>query len=139
MHPEIALAWRVNPALPVVKLIGSVALAAMAYAFGRHDPAQWGFAGVVVLGLAGWAVRDVVAPVRLSADSTGVTVLAGLVGRRHLPWAQIDHVRVDTRVRRGLRTELLEIDAGDSLHLFSKQDLGADPEDVAAALAAVRP
>jgi hypothetical protein len=38
----------------------------------------------------------------------------------------------------GLRNELLEIDAGDSLHLFSGHDLGTDPAEVADALNALR-
>jgi hypothetical protein len=45
---------------------------------------------------------------------------------------------VDRRERRGLRTELLEIDAGESLHLFSVHDLGVPPEEVADALTALR-
>ena len=38
----------------------------------------------------------------------------------------------------GLRNQLLEIDTGDSLHLFSVHELGADPEEVAEALNALR-
>jgi hypothetical protein len=130
--------WRINPVLPAAKLIGAVALVSLAWAFGGPNPVQWVLVGVVAAGLAGWAVRDLIAPVRLAADTRGITVIAGYARRRHLPWAQIEHVRVDRREHRGLRSELLEIDAGDSLHLFGRHDLGAPPEDVAAALAALR-
>ena len=66
-------------------------------------------------GLAGWALRDLIAPVRLAADADGVTVVTGFARRRrHLPWAQIERVRVDRRDRLGLRSEMLEIDAGDA-------------------------
>ena len=138
MTSSETLSWRVSPAVVVAKLIGAVALAALAVAFGRHDPVQWVVAGAVVLVLVGWAVRDVLAPVRLAADRTGVTVLVGALSRRHLPWSQIERVRVDRRERRGLRSELLEIDAGESLHLFGVHDLGAPPEDVVEALRRLR-
>ena len=85
-------------------------------------------------GLLIWAVRDLVAPVRLTADLAGVTVPSGYLGRRHIPWSQVERIVVDTRSRRGLRTEILEIDTGASLHLFSRYDLDASPTDVAAAL-----
>ena len=65
-------------------------------------------------------------------------MVTGFAGRRQLGWAQIEAITVDRRGHRGLRTELLEIDAGDSLHLFSRNDLGADPEDVATMLRALR-
>jgi hypothetical protein len=138
MHSTDALTWRINPVLPVSKLIGAVALVVLAGAFGGYNPVRWAMGGIVALGLIGWALRDFITPVRLAADPTGITVVAGLMGRRHLPWSQIERVRVDRRERRGLRTELLEIDAGESLHLFSVHDLGVPPEEVADALTALR-
>jgi hypothetical protein len=74
-------------------------------------------------------------PVRLRADAEGVTLIAGVARRRRLAWSQIERVRVDERHRLGLRTELLEIDTGDALHLFTEHDLGVPPADVLAALA----
>ncbi|WP_082772702.1 PH domain-containing protein [Actinoplanes sp. TFC3] len=130
--------WRVKPVLPVTKLLGAVALIVLVVAFGREDPIQWVLAAAVALGLAGWALRDLVRPVRLAADATGVTLVAGYLARRHLPWAQIERVRVDRRERRGIRSELLEIDAGDSLYLLSVHELGSDPEEVAQELARLR-
>jgi Bacterial PH domain len=122
----------------VAKLLGAMAIVVLVLAFGRDDPVQWFLAVAVGLGLAGWALRDVVAPVRLAADPDGVTVIVGFAGRRRLAWSEIERVRVDRRHRLGVRTELLELDAGDSLHLFSRYDLGAEPADVLASLLVLR-
>ena len=132
------LQWRVRPVLPIAKLLGAVALVVLVVAFGREDPVQWFIAVVVAAALTGWAVRDLIAPVRLSADTSGVTMVVGFVRRRHVAWPQIERVRVDHRERMGLRNRLLEIDAGDSLHLFSLHELGTDPEEVAESLNALR-
>jgi hypothetical protein len=130
--------WRIKPVLPVTKLMGAVAVIVLALAFGGRDPVRWALAVVAAVALVVWAVRDLIAPVRLAADSTGVTVLTGFARRRHLPWPQVERVRVDRRTHRGLRSELLELDAGDSIYLFSAHELGALPEDVAADLADLR-
>ena len=132
------LQWRVRPVLPIAKLLGAVALVLLVVAFGGEDPVQWFVAIVVAATLTGWAVRDLIAPVRLSADTSGVTMVVGFLRRRHVAWPQIDRIRVDSRERMGLRNRLLEIDAGDSLHLFSEHELGTDPEEVAEALNALR-
>lgn len=132
------LLWRVKPVLPIAKLLGAVALVVLVVAFGRDDPVQWVMAIVAGVVLAGWAVRDLIAPVRLSADTSGITLVVGFARRRHVAWPRVERVRVDRRERRGLRSELLEIDAGDSLHLFSVHDLGTDPAEVAEALNALR-
>jgi hypothetical protein len=134
-----ALTWRINPVLPATKLLGAVALPVLSSAFGSRNTVQWVLVGIAVLALAGWALRDLIAPVRLAADPGGITVVVGFAGRRHLPWSQIEQVRVDRHEHRGLRSEMLEIDAGTSLHLFSKQDLNALPDEVAAALETLRP
>ena len=130
--------WRIKPVLPVTKALGAVAVLVLVLAFGRDDPVQWFLAVTAAVGLAGWALRDLIAPVRLAADPDGVTVVVGYAGRRRLAWSQIDRVRMDRRERLGLRTRLLELDAGDSLYLFSEHDLGADPEEVLGTLLALR-
>jgi hypothetical protein len=132
------LSWRVKPVLPATKLLGAVAVLVLVVAFGRRDPVQWFLAIVVAAGLTGWALGDLIRPVRLTADAEGLTLITGLLRRRRLAWAEIEGVRVDRRNRLGLRSELLEVDAGDSLYLFSVHELGAEPEDVAAALAELR-
>jgi hypothetical protein len=129
---------RIKSVLPVAKALGAVAVLVLVLAFGRDDPVQWFLAVTAAVGLAGWALRDLIAPVRLAADPDGVTVVVGYAGRRRLAWSQIDRVRMDRRERLGLRTRLLELDAGDSLYLFSEHDLGADPEEVLGTLLALR-
>jgi hypothetical protein len=130
--------WRIRPVVPVAKLLGAVGIVALVLAFGRDDPVQWFLAAVVTIGLAGWALRDLVAPIRLAADPDGVTVVVGFAGRRRLAWPEIERVRLDRRDRLGLRSELLEVDAGDYLYLFGRYDLGAEPEEVLASLQALR-
>lgn len=130
--------WRIKPVLPVTKLMGAVAVIVLVAAFGGNDPVRWSIAAVVAVALALWALRDLLAPVRLAADTSGVTVVAGFARRRHLPWSAIERVRVDRRTHRGLRSETLELDAGDAIYLFSANDLGALPEDVVAVLSDLR-
>jgi hypothetical protein len=130
--------WRIKPVLPVTKAMGVVAVLVLAAAFAGRDPVRWSLAAVLAVVLAIWAVRDLVAPVRLAADVGGITVITGFARRRHLPWAQIERVRVDVTSRRGLRSELLELDAGESIYLFSAHQLGALPDEVATALGALR-
>jgi hypothetical protein len=130
--------WRVKPVLPVTKLMGAVAVVVLAVAFAGRDPVRWVIAAIAGLALVLWALRDLIAPIRLAADPDGVTVIAGFVRRRRLLWDQIERVRVDRRTHRGLRSNMLELDAGDAIYLFSVNDLGAEPEDVAAALADLR-
>ncbi|MET8311759.1 MULTISPECIES: PH domain-containing protein [unclassified Micromonospora] len=131
--------WRVPTSVPLAKLAGAVVLVALGLLFAEGDPVQLTVIGLVAAGLAGWALRDLLAPVRLAVDPAGVVVTQGFAGRRLLPWATVERITVDRRPRLGLTTEHLEIDAGESLHLFSRYDLGAAPDDVAEALQAARP
>jgi hypothetical protein len=130
--------WRIRPVLPVTKGLGAIAIVVLVTAFGRDDRVQWVLAGAVALGLTLWALRDLVAPVRLAADADGLTVIDGFARRRRLSWAEIDRVRLDRRERLGLTTALLEIDTDDALYLHSMHDLGADPHDVLAELEQLR-
>ncbi len=134
-----SLSWRVRPVLPVAKLAGAAALVLLAVAFASGDLVQWAFALAGALGLTGWALRDLLRPVRLAADPAGITVVTGYLTRRQLPWSTIERVRVDRRNRRGIHSELLEIDAGETLLLLTTHELGGtDPEEVAAALNELR-
>jgi hypothetical protein len=129
--------WRVPRHVPLLKAAAAIlfALVALRYA---GDPGRWIVAllGAVLLGA--YAVRDLVAPVRLAADFDGVTVVTGFARRRQIPWADIERVRVDTRQRLGRRNEVLEVDTGESLYLFGAQELGTDLDRVAGTLAAIR-
>ncbi|MGI5524551.1 PH domain-containing protein [Micromonospora sp. CA-259024] len=131
--------WRVPASLPAAKLAGAVLLVALGLLFADGDPVRLVVAALAAATLAGWAVRDLVAPVRLTVAPAGLTVIHGFAGRRLLPWSAIEAIAVDRRPRLGLSSETLEIDAGSSLHLFGRYDLGATPEEVAAELRAVRP
>ncbi|MFI7591099.1 PH domain-containing protein [Micromonospora sp. NPDC049359] len=131
--------WRVPSTLPTAKLAGAVLLIALGLLFADGDPVRLVVAGVAAAALAVWAVRDLVAPVRLAVDPAGLTVIHGFAGRRLLPWSTVEAISVDRRQRLGLTGEVLEIDAGESLHLFGRYDLGATPEEVATALRAARP
>jgi hypothetical protein len=130
--------WRVKPALPVAKLVGAAALPALVAVFAADDLSRWILAGLVAAGIVVWAVRDLLIPVRLAADTTGITVVTGFARRRHVAWSQIERVRVEKTTRRGRRSEVLEIDAGDAIYTFTEPHLDAMPEDVALELAGLR-
>lgn len=131
--------WRVPASLPAVKLVGAALLVALGLLFADGDPVRLALAVLAAALLAVWAVRDLVVPVRLAVDPMGLTVVHGFASRRLLPWSAVEAIAVDRRPRLGLSSETLEIDAGSSLHLFGRYDLGATPEEVAAELRAVRP
>jgi hypothetical protein len=129
--------WRVNSGLAVLKGAVAVAFLVAALLF-RSDPAGFVIGLAAAAALGAFALRDLLVPVRLAADPTGVTVVSGFAGRRHLPWERIERIRVDERRRLGVRSQLLEIDTGDSLHLFSSYELSASCAEVAARLRALR-
>lgn len=124
--------------VPVFKLVGAVAFVAGGLLLADGDPVRLALALLAAAGLVVWAVRDLVAPVRIAIDPAGVTVISGYAGRRHLSWREIEKITLDTRPRRGLRSEILEIDTGSALHIFSRYDLDAPPDEVAAALRSAR-
>jgi hypothetical protein len=130
--------WRVPTVLPVLKLTGAAVLLAAGLLVGRHDAIGLAIGIVVAAGLAAWGTRDLVAADRLTVDQDGVTVVSGYAGRRRIDWPQIERIAVDSRTRRGLRSELLEIDTGETIHLLSRWDLGAHPEEVVERLGAFR-
>jgi hypothetical protein len=129
--------WRVPAAPAVAKLAGAVLLAVVAATSGT-ERARLLLVGVAALALAAWGLRDVLAPVRLAADEHGVTVIAGYAGHRRIPWPDVERVGVGEHRSLGRRTRILEIDTGETLHLFSRHDLGAPCQDVERALTALR-
>jgi hypothetical protein len=131
------LRWRVNSGLTALKISGAVVFLVVAVVFGS-DLVGLALGVAAALALGVFALRDVLVPVRLAADPTGVTVVSGFAGRRHLGWAEIERIRVDERRRLGTRSQLLEIDAGESLHLFSGYELSASCTEVAALLQNLR-
>lgn len=134
---QAATRWRVPPAQTAVKFAAAVACAALALV-SLGDPQFVLLAGVVAVGAAVLAVRDVLAPVRLEADEDGLTAVRGYATRTRLAWREVDAVRVDERRRLLSKTMLLEIETEDDLIMFSRFDLGADVRDVAEALTELR-
>ncbi|SCE71697.1 PH domain-containing protein [Micromonospora viridifaciens] len=130
--------WRVPVVLPVAKLVGALVLIALGLLFADGDLIRLVLAELAAAVLAGWAARDLVAPVRLSVDAEGISVRQGFAGWRRLPWPAVEAVRVERRTRRGLTAETLEIDAGESLHLFGRYDLDAPLDEVAEVLREAR-
>jgi hypothetical protein len=124
-----SLRWRVSTGFAVLKGVAAIGLV-VAGVFAAKDSRMLAAALVAAAILAVYAMRDVLAPVRLAADLEGVTVVSGYAGRHWVDWAQVERMRVDARSRGGMRSELLEIDAGEHLFLLSRYDLNAHPADV---------
>jgi PH (Pleckstrin Homology) domain-containing protein len=125
--------WRVPRKVPGGKLVAAAVVLGLA-ALSASEPWLWAGVAVVTAGLAGWALRDLVAPVRLAADPSGLTVVTGFAHRLRLAWSQVDRVRVDVR----RRSRLLEVDAGERLYLFSRYEVDADLDEVAERLESLR-
>lgn len=130
------LRWRVPKGQVSLKAVGAFAFAVAAVLIGSTLSLVVG--GLAALLLIGLVLRDVLVPVRVEADRGGVTVAVGFAGRRRLDWSDVERVRVDERQRLGTRSRLLEIDTGQTLHLFGVSDLAAPVEEVAAELQRLR-
>ncbi|MEO3796170.1 PH domain-containing protein [Nonomuraea sp. B10E15] len=127
--------WRVRRELAVLKILGALACAGLAlYWWAGADVGGVILAVPAAVLIGAMGLRDLLVPVRLAADESGITVVHGFAGRRHVPWEAISDIKVDVRRRWGVRSEMLEIDTGDFLHIFSPHELGASPTEVAAAL-----
>jgi hypothetical protein len=93
-----------------------------------------GLATLLVTYLAAFAT---IARPRLSADVNGLAV-RGFANTTHLPWHEVK-VKLQTTRRLGREQQTLELDADDRLVVLTRLDLGADPEEVAGVLHALRP
>ena len=136
--PVDSVRYRVDSRFTAVKICGFAIFTLVALAF-HDDRAKLAFTGLAALVTGVYALRDVVAPVRLAADRDGVTVISGYAGHRRLEWGAIERIRLDERRRLGTRSAALEIDTGDHLYLLSSYDLGTDPADAVEALAGLTP
>lgn len=125
--------WQVPRKVPIGKLVVA-AIVGVVGGFAGADLWQFVVVAAVVAGLAVWAARDLVEPVRLRADPSGLTVVTGFARRHRLGWSQVERVRVDVR----RRSRLLEVDTGDQLYLFSRYDVNADLDQVAGQLEQLR-
>jgi hypothetical protein len=95
-------------------------------------------AGTAAVVLAGYLVSDLLFRPRLRVDAAGIVINSPLV-RARLPWPAVEDVRADTRLRLGLRSTTLEIDAGATLAVLSRRAIGADPAAAAELIRAFRP
>lgn len=130
---EPVLRWRVRRDLLVMKIVAALALAGLAAlaVLSLGDPRGAILAGAASAVLAVLAARDILAPVRLTADSEGLVVVKGFAGSERVPWRSVERIRVDRRTRFTSHTELLEIDTGEGIHLLSRFDLGVPCHQVA--------
>lgn len=129
--------WRVPRPVIAAKLVATAAFALVALWF-SHDPSRLVVAALAALLLGAYAVRDLSSPVTLATTRDGVIVRRGFFGQRKLLWSQIERIRIDSRRRIAGRSNLLEIDTGTTIYLFSRYEIGADPSDVADELRAAR-
>ena len=132
-----SVSFRVPTRVPVAKFVLAALLLLASLVTGEPLASLVGV--LAAAGLAAYGLRDVLSPVRLAADATGLDLVRGYAGRRHLAWSDVERLHVDERLRLGVRTQLLEIDADVELYQFSRFDLGADPPEALAAVLAVRP
>ncbi len=116
-----------------------VAVVATGFAIPAGDPVRRVLALVVAAGLVSYGMRDLLVRVRLAAGPAGLAVVRGYAGHRRVFWFEIEHIRVDTRPRFGLRSQVLEIDVGETLYLFSASDLGVPCERAAETLHRLQP
>jgi hypothetical protein len=123
--------------VPVAKLALAAVLLVATVTFGRDEIAAFlGLGASLGLGIAG--LRDLMVPVRLEADLTGLTVTRGFGRRRHHPWEEIERVRIDDRRRLLGRSTLLEVDVDTTLYFFGRTELGVSPVEVLDEIAALR-
>jgi Bacterial PH domain len=129
-----AAAWSPRPIeTAAILAAGLVVLILAALA----DPAGRLLLGVAGLGLLAVATTDLLLRPRLTADAAGIQVRT-LATRHRLPWSALRRVEVDEHSRYGLMSRTLELEAGELLVVLGRRTLGADPRDVADALARIR-
>jgi len=93
----------------------------------------WAAAGM----LYAIAAMDIFLRPRLRADAAGVTVRS-LSGQRTFPWLALE-ARLRRIQRFGRSVTTLELDHDDTLIIFGRRELGADPEEVLRQLSDLRP
>lgn len=129
------LTCRPDPRYTALAAVGIVA-ALVALALAGDGPSR-AMAVVAIAVLLAYVVSDLVFSPRLVASGAGLTVRSPLV-RARLCWPEVEDVRADTRIRFGLRSTTLEIDAGETLIVLSGRAIGGDPAQVADRLRAMR-
>lgn len=113
-------------------------LVALGFALAADQATGRLLAAVAAAVLAAYVAADLLFRPRVLATFDGVEINSPLL-RTRLAWAEIEDVRADVRLRMGLRSTTLEIDAGATLAVLSRRAIGADPEAAARVIAAFRP
>jgi hypothetical protein len=135
--PGRSPALRFGPDRRITGLFGVGVLGAIILALAASDkPGHLIFALAAIV-LAGYAAADLLFWPRLAADVNGLRIRTPFA-RVDLRWSEVEDVRADARMRYGLRSTTLEVDAGATLVVFSRRALGADPavvQDLVRALA----
>jgi hypothetical protein len=118
----------------------TVALAVIAAALAAVSTDRSGtvLLALAALVLACYAAADLLWRPRLTVDAAGLRV-RGPGASAVLAWTDVEAVRADVRMRHGLRSVALEIDAGDRLLVLSRRVLGTDPEQAAEIVRAFDP
>lgn len=133
-----ARTWSAEPTL--VGVVWVLAAAAAGWLLLTDDPPGKLMAGIAAVLLIVIALFGTIARPRLAADSEGIAI-RGLFRSYRWPWAQVT-VRLVRSRRLGRDTAALEVEAdedgGEHLIVLTRLDLGADPEDVAEILTALR-
>ncbi|WP_439662451.1 PH domain-containing protein [Lentzea sp. HUAS TT2] len=122
---------------PLVASAWVVALALAVAALTVDDNAGRLLVGLATLLVTYLAAFATIARPRLTADVDGLAV-RGLTSTTRLPWHEVK-VKLQTTRRLGREQQTLELDADDRLVVLTRVDLGADPEEVAGVLHALRP
>ncbi|GAA3467155.1 hypothetical protein [Nonomuraea roseola] len=79
--------WRVRRELVAIKILAAVACAALGgYWYLSGDVRGVILAVPATLLVGAMALRDLLVPVRLATDESGITVAHGYAGSRHVPW-----------------------------------------------------
>jgi hypothetical protein len=125
-----------DPRLTVLTAVLAVLAAALAVV--SSDRSGTVLLALAALVLACYAGADMLWRPRLAVDSDGLRV-RGPGSSAVLAWAEVVAVRADVRMRHGLRSVALEIDAGDQLLVLSRRVLGTDPEQAAGIVRAFDP
>ena len=127
-------------AVPTGVVVGKFAVAALLalVALTATNPSQVLIVIAAAAGVTLYAARDVLARERLRAGPDGVVAVKGYSGRRRLAWSEIERMKVQASSRLGARSEMLELDTGGELFLYSRYDLGVDPDEALQALEVVR-
>ncbi|WP_158578603.1 PH domain-containing protein [Spongiactinospora rosea] len=132
-----SLEWRVRRDFVVLKALGLLPAIAL-IVLNLDDRRAIILCGITALVLAVLVARDLLVPVRLSADPEGVVVARWFAGRQRVPWEAVERIAVDVRHRYGRRWEHLEIDTGETLFVLTSAQLGVSCTTVAADLRSLK-